>query len=215
MNLIPTMPSPTWTTARLRRHFGMIPAERILLKPAPGTATEKDVLFMDVHRDRICELVDGVLVEKAMASSESLVAADLIFFLKLHQRNYNIGGAILGEGGLLRLCPGLVRAPDVSFISKDQFPGGRFPMDPIASLVPDLAVEVISKSNTKQEMERKLGEYFETGTRLVWLVRPKTRTVDVYTAVEQIRRLRGKQILDGGDVLPDFTLPLTELFASV
>jgi Uma2 family endonuclease len=214
MNLIASLPSPLWSMAQLRRHFGMIPAERILLKPAPGTATEKDVIFMDVHRDRFCELVDGVLVEKPMATPESLVAADLIFFLKLHLRTTKTGGAVLGEGGYLRLCPGLVRAPDVSYIGQEQLPGG-FPKDAIARLVPDLAVEIISKGNTKKEMERKLEEYFGNGTRLVWLVYPKSRSVKVYAGVDAMRGLRGKQVLDGGEVLPGFRLPLPDLFASV
>ena len=71
----------------------------------------------------------------------------------------------------------------------------------------------LSKSNTKSEMARKLGEYFQAGVRLVWLVNPKTQTVHVYTAVDQLVPLKGDQALDGGDVLPGFSLPLFELFA--
>ena len=71
MNLIAKQPNPSWTIEQLRGHFGMIPAERILLDPPPGTATEEDVLFMDDHHDRLCELVDGVLVEKIMGLPES------------------------------------------------------------------------------------------------------------------------------------------------
>lgn len=77
----------------------------------------------------------------------------------------------------------------------------------------DLAVEVISEANTKKEMERKLREYFTAGVRLVWLIYPKTRTVEVYTSATECRRVRHDQTLDGGDVLPGFELPLRKLFA--
>jgi Uma2 family endonuclease len=62
-------------------------------------------------------------------------------------------------------------------------------------------------------MARKLGEYFQAGVRLVWLVNPKTQTVHVYTAVDQLVLLKGDQALDDGDVLPGFSLSLFELFA--
>jgi Uma2 family endonuclease len=212
MNLIVKQPNPSWTIEQLRRHFGMIPAERILLDPPPGTATEDDVLFMDDHRNRLCELVDGVLVEKAMGALEALLAADLIYFIGLYLRQHDVG-VVLGADGFLRLCPGLVRAPDVSFISWERMPDDTFPDASIAPLVPDIAVEVISKSNTKKEMDRKLREYFTNGTKLVWLVYPKTSTVDVYTSPTRKRRLTAKQTLDGGDVLPGLKIPLAPLFA--
>ncbi len=212
MNLIPSLPRPGWTMAQLRRHFGMIPAERVLLDPPPGTATEEDVIGMNDHRDRFCELVNGVLLGKTTGTRESLIAGDLLVVIKVYLRSHPLGEA-LGEGGFRRLFPGVVRIPDVSFIAWERMPGEEFPQDPIAALTPDLAVEVISKGNTKKEMARKLREYFESGTRLVWLVYPKTQTVEVYTTPDRMKRLRRTQTLDGGDVLPGFQLSLAELFA--
>lgn len=212
MNVMLTQPNPSWTIDQLRRHFGMIPAERILLDPPPGTATEKDVIWMDDHRDRFCELVDGVLLGKTMGTREALLASDLLHKIKSYLERHPLGEA-LGEGGFLRLFPGMVRIPDVSFIAWERMPGEEFPDDPIAELSPDLAVEVISKGNTKKEMERKLRKYFESGSRLVWLVYPKTQTLAVYTAPDKVKRLRRTQTLDGGDVLPGFKLLLAELFA--
>lgn len=113
----------------------------------------------------------------------------------------------------LRLAPGLVRIPDVSFVSFERLPERKVPREPIARLVPDLAVEVLSASNTHQEMERKLRDYFTAGVRLVWFVDPPARTVTVFTAPEQSRLLHESDVLDGGEVLPGFTLPLVELFA--
>jgi Uma2 family endonuclease len=190
----------------------MIPAERILLDPPPGTATEKDLIRVNRRRDRICELVDGVLVEKAMGFKESWLTAILMRLLQTFLDRHDLG-ILVGPDAMLRLVPGLIRAPDVSSISWDSLPGGGFPEQPIPDLAPDFAVEVISKSNTNKEIERKLQEYFDRGVRLARVVRPKTRTVEVYTAPKQFRRLDHDQTLDGGDVVPGFTLPLAQLFA--
>ena len=66
--------------------------------------------------------------------------------------------------------------PDVSFISWQQLPGRNFPDDAIASLYPDLAVEVVSAGNTPGEMRRKLKDYFAAGTQIVWFIYPKTKS---------------------------------------
>jgi Uma2 family endonuclease len=212
MKLGSARPSPRWSVDRLRLYFGMIPAERILLDPAPGTATEDDVLRINECKERLCELVDGVLVEKAMGTKEGLLGVWLAHLIWVYLEKHAIGIA-LGGDGMLRLFPGLVRVPDVSFIAADRLSEGKLPDEAIASLAPDLAVEVISKGNTKREIERKLREYFASGTRLAWVVHPKTETVEVYTSAAKKRTLRQGQSLDGGDVLPGFRLPLRRLFA--
>ena len=81
--------------------------------------------------------------------------------------------------------------------------------------MPDLAIEVLSGSNTKAEMERKRAECFDAGVRLVWEVDPTTRIVSVYTPDGSVVRLDSSQTLDGGDVLPGFSLVLSELFAEL
>jgi Uma2 family endonuclease len=202
------------TLAELVEQLGGIPLERILLRPYPGTATEKDVLEMERRENRLCELVDGVLVEKAMGFRESLLAIALAGFLRAFVRPRKLG-VVAGADGTLRLAAGLVRIPDVSFVSWDRLPGRRVPSKPIPRLAPNLAVEVLSEGNTKKEMKRKVGEYFEAGVVLVWLVQPKDRTVTVYTAVDQFVVLDEKQTLEGGPVLPGFSLPLAELFAEM
>ena len=115
----------------------------------------------------------------------------------------------------MRLFPGLVRIPDVAFASWDGFPGRRRSDAKIPSLAPDLAVEVLSESNTKAEMERKRHDYFSAGVRLVWLADPKTRTVDVYTSEKKFTRLTEADVLDGGDMLPGFQLSVREWFAEL
>ena len=94
----------------------------------------------------------------------------------------------------------------------DRIADGQFPEEPIPDLVPDLAVEVISPNNTSKEMNEKLKEYFEKGVRLVWFVRPRSRTVDVYTSATGFTRLTASATLDGGDVLPGFAMLVGDLF---
>ena len=87
------------------------------------------------------------------------------------------------------------------------------PRAPITEIAPDLTVEVLSKGNTRAEMARKRREYFASGTRLVWEVNPRRRTVTVYTSPTASTRLTETDTLTGGDVLSGFKLPLAELFA--
>jgi len=116
---------------------------------------------------------------------------------------------------MMRLFPGLVRIPDVAFSSWKRFPDRRMPSDPIPDLVPDLVVEILSESNTEREMARKYGEYFQAGVQLVWEVDPKNRTVAVYNAPDRPMLLNETQTLDGGNILPDFKLPLAQLFGEL
>ncbi len=103
--------------------------------------------------------------------------------------------------------------PDVGFVSKDRLPRT---LEAIPTLAPDLAVEVLSESNTAAEMAQKLAEYFQSGTRLAWIVDPPTRTVAVYRAPGQpVRVLEEHEFLDGEEVLPGLTLAVADLFLNV
>jgi Uma2 family endonuclease len=202
------------TVADVLQQLGDIPPQRVRVHPAPGKATERDVLHILDHENRLCELVDGTLVEKPMGVLESCLAGDINRWLGNFVNERDLGILTLPDG-TLRLVPGLVRMPDVAFISWDQLPKRKYPNEPIASLFPDLAVEVLSESNTRGEMKRKLKEYFLSGTQLVWIVDPIQRIVDVYTAPDRFTRLKEGEVLDGGDLLPGFELPLERLFARV
>lgn len=202
------------TVATLLKKLGNISPARIHLYPIPGTATEKDVLNMERRTGRICELVDGTLVEKTMGFEESFLAGRLMHLLYRFLDEHNLG-IVAGEQGPFRLWPGLVRIPDISFISWNQLPNRKIPKKPIPDLHPDLAVEVLSRKNTKAEIDRKLHEYFRSGTRLAWVVDPRKRNVRVYTTPDQFRLLTEDQSLDGGDVLPGLSLPLREVFSQL
>ncbi len=193
--------------------LGGIPASRVLSDPPPGTATVRDVIrYVDGNDRRLVELVNGTLVEKPMGASQSFLAIELSIFLGIFQRSVEDVGMILGADGTLRIMPHMVRIPDVSLTLWDKLPGRKVPRAAVPSLVPDLAVEVISKGNTKAEMKRKIADYFEAGVRLVWLVFPKARTVRVYTSAKDSELLAEADTLTGGDVLPGFELPLKMLF---
>ena len=200
------------TVSDLLERFGPIPISRIRMHPQPGTATENDVVEIADHEDRLCELVDGILLEKDMGFLEAWIAGRLVGLFHQYLDRFPLGIAV-GDAGLMRLAPGLVRIPDVSFISWERMPGRRVPTDAIAPFGPDLAVEVLSKGNTKKEMADKLVDYFEAGARLVWYIDPKKATVTVYDSVDRATVLTGEDVLTGGDVLPGFAVPVKELFA--
>ena len=206
--------TPTATLADLLHSLGDIDPARIRLQPPPGTATEQHILDIQAHEGRLCELVEHVLVEKVMGFRESLLASFLIHVLHSFVRPRNLG-LVTGEAGMMRLASGLVRIPDVAFIAWDRLPGRRVPAEAIPGLAPDLAIEVLSAGNTPGEMARKRREYFAAGVQVVWMVDPRTRTVDVFTTPEQSVRLGEEHHLDGGPVLPGFTLPVHEIFAEL
>lgn len=204
--------SKVWTATDLVERFGAIPLDRIRHDPPPGLATERDLVEIHDHEDRLYELVDGVLVEKTVGAYESYLAAELVRLLGNHAVENNLG-VVLGADGMMRLAAGLVRIPDVSFISHDHWSHEDVSRQPIADLVPDLAVEVISQSNTREEMEEKLRDYFDAQARLVWYVYPAAKEVRVYESPERYSVVKQDEILDGGDVLPGFSLELCRYFA--
>ena len=202
---------PIERMSELLESLGSISPERVLLRPMPGTATEEDLLSYVARTGRLCELVDGVLVEKPMGFGESLVAGEIQWMIRTHLAATNLG-AVVGEAAMMRLTPGLVRAPDVSFIRWDRIADRRVPMDSIGPLAPDLAVEVLSPGNTKREMAEKRQDLFAAGTRLIWIMDPRKKTVSVYRTVDECRVIESDGCLDGEDVLPGFSLTIREWF---
>lgn len=205
----------TPTLQDLVDRLGGIPLSRILARPAPGSATEADLLQVNGSNRRLCELVDGVLVEKPVGLRESLLALALGALLRDFVRPRKLG-LVTGADGTIRLFPGLVRAPDVAFTSWGRVPGRCVPEEPVPQLAPDLAVEVLSPSNTKAEMVRKRREYFEAGVEVVWLIDPEERTVAVYErGQDQPRILDQRQTLVCGNALTGFHLVLADFFAEL
>ena len=184
------------------------------LIPSPGTATVKvNVDRIRTSTGRICELVDGTLVRKLWDITESNLAGLLIHFIRQYLGTNNTGhgscprrhaGDSNRSSSSGRRCVHLLGA-----ISGRQT-GQRADSRSCARLWP---WKYFLKSNTSAEMKRKRREYFEAGVQLVWLIDPKFRTADVYTAPEESTFIDCDGVLLGGNVLPGFNLPLKELFA--
>jgi Uma2 family endonuclease len=208
-----TFSPPVYETfGDLLDRLGDIPPQRIRLRPPPGQATEDDVIVSKDRYSRLCELVDGTLVEKPVGYYEARVGLVLALFLESFLEQHNLG-IVLPADALVRVAPGQVRLPDVSFFSWDHFSNHVLPPGTILDVTPDLAVEILSPTNTRGEMTRKRKEYFLGGARLVWEIDPVKRTARVYTAPDRSTLLRENRTLDGGLVLPGFSLPLRQLFA--
>ena len=209
--------TPTTAPARYRngREFldalGGIPIDRVVFDPWPGTATERDCLE---HGDRVapCEMIDNTLVEKSVGYWEGIIAVTLIVRLSLFVREHDLGH-VNGPDAQMRVPRGNIRLPDVTFTAKARVPTRRVA---VPDLCPDLIVEVLSESDTKTEIERKLAEFFAGGTRLAWVVDPDARAVAVHRgAVGPHATLTDADALDGEDVLPGYTMPVTDLFRGI
>jgi Uma2 family endonuclease len=204
---------PVETLEELMEQLGNIPLSRVRMQPPPGTATEEHLAAAGKHAGRkLVELVEGVLVEKAVGTREALLGGIVVHLMWNYLEVHKLGKALPGDAWL-RLMPGLVRVPDVAFVSWARMPGGRFPRQRVAALVPDLAVEILSEGNTRQEINRKLRDYFLASTTIAWVIDPRKETARVYHAPDESRRVGKTGSLDGEDVLPGFKLSLGDLFA--
>lgn len=146
----------------------------------------------------------------------SAVADNLVFALTAHARPRRLGRAFGNDTGYRLTIPGdradTVRAPDVSFVVAGRLPTTGIAPRGLPQLAPDLAVEVLSPDQTAAEMDERMADYLAAGTRLFWVIDPFRRTVAVYSHTAPVRWLREDDTLDGGDVVPDFTMPVAELF---
>ena len=209
--MIATLPQSDSLADMLHR-LGDVPLERVLAHPAPGTATPADVLRLcDGDDKRLCELVDGVLVEKAMGHRESRLALILARLIGNYLEVHNLG-ILTGADGPYSLEEEQIRFPDVAFIAWDNIPLDADPYTPMPDWTISLAVEAISPGNTRGEMKRKLKDYFVAGVELVWYLYPIERVVRVYTSEKDCQVLTDADELDGGDVLPGFRVSVQELF---
>lgn len=206
-------PTNDRTVADLVAELGDIPLERIRLHPPIGTATEEDLIQNnDVERRVRCELIDGTLVEKAqMSYLEDSLTTVLATFLHTFLWKHKLGKAFTA-GALYKLIDGNFRLPDITVCLKDKFPKGKVERVPYVDFAPDLAVEVLSKSNTPREIQRKRRELFDSGTKVMWVVDPEKRTVAVYITPDDAQVLTEQDTLTGGDLLPGFELSIAEWF---
>ena len=196
------------TIADLINGLGGIPPDRIRMTPPPEFATEADLAKAGKPT---CELINGTLVEKAMGDAESIVGMNVGRLLGIHVAAGDLG-VVMGEAGFIRLGKGMVRAPDVTFIPWENLPNEEYPDEAFWAVAPGLVVEVLSPSNTPEEIVQKLKEFFAAGCKLAWVLDPASKTAKAYTSLKKVKEFDATGVLDGGKVLPGFTLPLADVF---
>lgn len=191
--------------------LGGLPLDRLVTPPAPGTATVADVVAAGKPAH---ELVEGTLIRRPADPRTGFLLPHLMSPLMSHIRGPNLG-ILTNAIAPVEILPGTVRVPDIAFTPWARLPGRRIPPEPVAAVVPELIVNSVRPGNTPGEMARKRGEYFRAGVRLVWEIDPRERAVRVYTAEAAFTDLTAADALDGGDVLPGFSLPLDQLFVEL
>ncbi len=159
------------------------------------------------------ELVEGELVVMAPAGGRhGRIANTIAYFLTQVSRDRKWGTVFAAETGfLLRRDPDTVRAPDVAFVSSERLGTDEAPAG-FLKMAPDLPVEVVSPSDSAAAVQSKVEDWLGAGTRLVWVVYPDTRSVTVYRSLNEAEVLSEPDALDGAPVLPDFALPVSDLF---
>ena len=175
--------------------------------------TAEDLLRMP--DDGFCyELVKGELRKMAAAGYQhGRISMNISTPLDQHVRAHDLGTVYAAETGFtLASDPDTVRAPDVAFIRRERVAevgdtGGYWPG------APDLAVEVISPGDTYTEVQEKILEWLDAGTRMVIAVNPRRRVVTVYRSLADISILTENDTLDGGDVVPGWSMPVRDVFA--
>jgi len=163
--------------------------------------------------DAIYEMIGGEIVEVPSNTFVSDIASNIIAFLKNYVRAAGFIGYVSGEAGGYWIG-GERFAPDVAYISKARQP--ELAQHGYNPNPPELAVEVISDENNAEEqrnLTRKLGSYLAVGT-VVWIVYPFSKLVDVHVPGQATRTLGLDDTLDGGEVLPGFTLAVKDIFES-
>lgn len=173
-----------------------------------------DKAFMALPDDgQHYEIVNGELVDMgnsgALHGYIAIILSSALFAVVMAQKL----GALFDSSTAFKMKNGNKRSPDISFFAKerlqelDDLPTG------FLDGAPDLAIEILSPTNTIEEIDSKLAEYFENGARLVWVINPNQHHVLVYrSAQEPDRLLKSADSLDGEDVVPEFTLPVADLF---
>jgi len=163
--------------------------------------------------DKSLELAEGVLIIMSRPGAEhGLTQGETYFHIRSFVGEHDPGYVTVeSDYVLFKSLDGrdTVRGPDVAFVAKARAPQG-LPEDYVP-FAPDLAVEVISPNDLVYEVEEKVDEYLRAGTRLVWVISPRSKTVIVHTK-EGVTAYDVNGTLDGGDVLPDFKLPVTAIF---
>jgi Uma2 family endonuclease len=159
------------------------------------------------------ELIEGVIhTMPPTFEDHGEITMRLSVILGRHVMDQRLGRLYAAETGfLLARNPDTVRAPDIAFISQRRLPAER-PAPRWVPVIPDLVVEVASSSDRPAEIRQKSAMWLDAGVRLVWVVLPGERVVEVYRAGEAVVRLGETDTLDGADIVPGFSTPVVAIF---
>lgn len=182
----------------------------------PPLAVHPPLAARSLDSDELYEVVNGQRVEiSPMGAWAGTIATELLFFLQTFAKPGKLGVPLLEV--LFHMRPDLPqRRPDLTFVARERWPLPAVPTEdpPALEVVPNLAVEVVSPTNTAAEVFGKMQEYFNAGVQLVWVIYPLQRSIQVFESPKQSRVLREGDELDGGTVLPGFRLSVSDLFAA-
>ncbi len=159
------------------------------------------------------ELINGVLRETVPAGKRhSFIAGNIMAPLHTHVRRDRLGRVGGTDGGVVvRRNPDTVREPDVFFVSAERLPL-HDQSDGYLEVAPELVVEIISPNDSQDEVDKKTRMWLDLGVLMVVDVYSRTRTISVHRPGVPAVTLTGDDVLDGGEVLPGFSLPLSEIF---
>lgn len=179
------------------------------LKAAETLLTAEE--YYTTCRLKNTELIDGKVVELMPVSFDhGDYAGNIYSFLKAFVRKHNLGRVSVEAGYRLRRQPDLVRGPDVSFLETARLEGQR--TESFIDGPPTLAVDVISPGDLWFEIEDKVRLYLEAGAKAVWLVEPQRRALIIRRADGAPITYFEGDIVPGGEILPGFELPVSEIF---
>lgn len=173
--------------------------------------TAEEFFRLYSSKDGDFELVKGEVVEMAPPGwDHGETAANIASALRTFARRHNLGRVVVETGFRLTSQPDTVRGHDVAFVRRERVPVGG--MRGFFSGAPDLAVEVVSPSDTASDMEQKVQEYLRNGTQRVWVVYPDSRRIEVYSPDGTSRGYREDTAIQDEELLPGFSLELREIF---
>jgi Uma2 family endonuclease len=169
---------------------------------------------LDPDAAKFYEVVDGKIVENPpMGARESTLASFLLELMAPVARTRRLGRVVSETLFWIDRARKLKRRPDLAFVSAKRWSLKReVPATESWNVVPDLAVEVISKTNSANAVATKVDEYFQSGVSLVWVIYPATSKIYVYDSPTGVRILQVGDELDGEEVIPGFHVPLSTLF---
>ncbi|MGH9203415.1 MAG: Uma2 family endonuclease [Vicinamibacterales bacterium] len=162
------------------------------------------------------ELVKGRLVQLMLPGAEhGIIEVRLCVALADHVERHDLGLVVAGDTGFkLESDPDTVRGPDVAFVRAGRVPPTGIPKG-FWDGAPDLAVEILSPSNTASQIKEKLAEYLGLGSSQVWVVDPRRKTTTIHQRDAAPQVLGEEDQIDGGDLLPGFRYPVARLFAGL